>query len=448
MSRADAGTSHQALVVGLGVTGRAIVDALLAKGVSVVVVDDRPADEVRVFCRARGLDLIEAPDAGTVRALVAGCDVVLPAPGLPDAHPALAAASTGGVPVADELDLAQRWDDRPVVAITGTNGKTTVTTLVTEMLLVGGVRAVAAGNVDVPLVAAIADPEVEVFVVEASSFRLGHSCAFHPVVATWLNFAPDHLDVHRDLGAYEAAKARIWSRLAPGDVAVANLADPVVVRNVPPGVVPVTFGAPDAAWRRDGDRLVGPEGDLMAVADLPRALPHDIDNALAAAATARAYDVDVDAVRSVLRTPRPLPHRVALVAEVDGVAYYDDSKATVPQATAAAVSGFESVVLIAGGRNKGLDLGPLGDLADHIRAVVAIGDAAGEIEAAFAGRRPVRRAASMAEAVGLARALARPGDAVVLSPACASFDWYRDYAERGDHFARLVLDLDATGTGG
>ena len=170
-------------------------------------------------------------------------------------------------------------------------------------------------------------------------------------------------------------------------------------------------------------------------------MPHDLSNALAAAATASAVGVADDAIAETLRRFAPLPHRVSLVATIDGVSYVDDSKATVPHAALAAVRGFESVVLIAGGRNKGLDLGALADGADHLRAVVAIGDAAADVEAAFDGLRPVTRAGSMTDAVAVARGLAEPGDTVLLSPACASFDWYPNYAARGDDFAAAVHAL-------
>ena len=195
-----------------------------------------------------------------------------------------------------------------------------------------------------------------------------------------------------------------------------------------------TTGAPTTRWS-------GPAGPIVAIDDLPRHLPHDLANALAAAATAAAVGVADDAIAETLRRFGPLPHRVAPVATIDGISYVDDSKATVPHATLAAVRGFESVVLIAGGRNKGLDLRELAQGADHVRAVVAIGDSAAEVAAAFEGLRPVTRAGSMVDAVAAATALARPGDAVLLSPACASFDWYPNYAARGDDFAAAVTAL-------
>jgi UDP-N-acetylmuramoylalanine--D-glutamate ligase len=431
---------ERALVVGFAVTGQAVARGLIARGCEVAVVDDHPSSEVRAAAESMGVELVEAPDAARLDALVTSVAAVVPSPGLPDRHPVFDAAARAGVDVISEFDLAAAWDDRPVVAITGTDGKTTVTGLVTDMLERSGIRAVAAGNTEVPLVEAIDRPDLDAFVVEASSFRLGHTRRFEPAVATWLNFAEDHLDVHATLGDYEAAKARIWADLDPESaVAVANADDPVVMAHVRPDVRTVTFGGGTAEYHRDGDTLRLPGGDaLVAVADLPRALPHDVANSLAAAATAIAAGATVDAVRGTLASVRPLPHRVELVAETDGVAWYDDSKATAPHAAVAAIRSFPSVVLIAGGYNKGLDLARLAEAADHVRAVVAIGDAAAEVAAAFARRRPVVSAATMADAVDAAARLAEPGDAVLLSPGCASFDRYDSYAARGDDFTREV----------
>jgi UDP-N-acetylmuramoylalanine--D-glutamate ligase len=444
----------KALVVGLGVTGAAVARALMAHGHDVVAADDAAGPAARAAADDLGLDLAVAPDADELAALVAAAEAVLPAPGLPARHPVFALARAAGVPVLSEFDLASWWDDRPLLAITGTDGKTTVTTLVRDMLVASGRVAVAVGNTPVPLVAAIDDPAIDVFVVEASSFRLEHSERFAPAVGTWLNFAPDHLDAHADLAAYEAAKAGIWRDQSADQVAVGNADDAVVARHLAGARARhVTFGlATDADFRlvggvAPGGRLLGTvagqggDVEIARVEELGRALPHDIANGLAAAATALAGGASVEGVRRALLEFRGLPHRVALVGEAGGVRFYDDSKATTPHAAATAVAGFESVVLIAGGRNKGLDLRMLADSAGSIRAVVAIGEAAPEVAAAFDGLRPVIRAGSMDEAVRAAVAVAHPGDAVLLSPGCASFDWYASYGERGDDFARAVQKI-------
>lgn len=443
---------RSAVVLGLGVTGQAVVRALVEHGVSVAVVDDHPSDEVRAAAPSLGVELVVSPSNEDLAALVASADALLPSPGIPDAHPAFEIARTAGVPVLSEFDLADRWDDRPVVAVTGTDGKTTVTTMVAAMLTASGRTTIACGNTETPLVAAIGDPAVDVFVVEASSFRLGHTRRFRPSVAVWLNFAPDHLDVHSSLSAYESAKARVWSDLAAGEgVAVANATDPVVLANRNPEITTVTFGPAevDADATVVGTELRLPDGTpLVDVSELPRALPHDVTNALAASVAALSAGADLDAVRTVLRTFGGLPHRVQLVAEAGGVRWYDDSKATTPHATLAAVTGFESVVLVAGGRNKGLDLSALAEGVPPIKAVVAMGEAADEIAAALDGRCSVRRVATgIDDVVAEAARLAVAGDTVLLSPGCTSFDWFSSYSERGDAFAAAVKRHLATTSG-
>lgn len=433
-------------MLGLGVTGQAVLRALVGHGEEAVAVDDRPTEAGRALAEALGITFVDAPDASALRALVGDADAVVPSPGVPDHHPLFAAAEAAGVPVLSEFDLASRWDDRPLVAITGTNGKTTVAELTCAMLSASGRHAQAVGNMEVPLVAAIDDPTADVFVVEASSFRLLHSQRFAPQVGTWLNLAPDHLDSHATLAAYTAAKARIWADQSSDQVAIGNADDPVVAAHLSAARSRhVTFGLTAAADHHVADgRLVLADGAVLAeVGELDRSFPHDLSNALASAASALHGGGTPDGARQALLDFRGLPHRVWLVGEAGGVRWYDDSKATAPHATRAAVRGFATVVLIAGGRNKGLDLAELNEEAAHIRAVVAIGEAGPEVAAAFDGVRPVRVADSMDAAVEAAATLARPGDVVLLSPACASFDWYGSYGERGDDFVRAVTDLFA-----
>ena len=436
------------VVMGVGVAGRAVARALSRRGHPVVLADDAPGPAARELALTLDSPLLEAPDPAALATTLAGAGAMVPAPGLDERHPAFAAAAGAGVPVVGELDLAAAWDDRPTLAVTGTDGKTTVTTLVAAMLEESGIAAAEAGNTDVPLVEAIDDPEPEVFVVEASSFRLAPLRRFAPRAGCWLNFGPDHQDVHRDLAAYETAKAAIWRDFGPDQLAVVNRDDGVVAAHAVGLPCVETFGlgpAPEGPghWSVDDGELRTPEGDvLLDIGDLHRGLPHDVANALAAAATARAGGATPDATARALRAFRGLPHRVQLVGWRNDVAWYDDSKATAPHATLAAVAGFASVVLVAGGRNKGLDLSMLRAAAAHVRSVVAIGEAAEEVAAAFADVRPVVVVTSdMDEAVAVAAGLARAGDTVLLSPACASFDWYRSYGERGDDFTRAALAL-------
>lgn len=433
---------QRALVMGMRVSGEALARALTAERVEVRAVDDAGGADARARAAASGVRLFERPDAGALAALVAWCDWVVLSPGIPPHHPVHRLAA--GKPVVGELELGGRLARVPMIAVTGTNGKSTVTTLVESMLLADGRRARAIGNLGTPLVEAVAG-DAEVLVVEVSSFQLAATVSFHPAIGTWLNLAPDHLDWHASMDDYIAAKARIWACQEEQDVAVANAEDPVVMReaaDVASRVV--TFGLDRGDWHEERGRLVGPGSEaVMDVAALWRGLPSDRRNALAAIASADAFGVSLEACAEALRSYRGLPHRVALVAEIGGVAWYDDSKATTPDATLAAIEGFSSVVLLAGGRNKGLDLGVLRSASDRVRAVVAFGEAAPEVEAAFgAGDGPeVRRAGSMAVAVAEAASMARPGDVVLLSPACASFDWYRSYAERGEDFVAALHAL-------
>jgi UDP-N-acetylmuramoylalanine--D-glutamate ligase len=436
--------TEYALLLGFGITNQAVADALVRRGHEIVVTDDNPTAASRAAAAERGIELVEAPDRATYDDLVKVSTAVLPSPGVGDAHVAFELARHHDVPVRSEFDLAEQWNHRPVLAITGTDGKTTVTTLVTDMLQASGVQAVAAGNNELPLVTAIDDPTTDVFVVEASSFRLDHSEHFAPNVGAWLNFAPDHLNLHRSLEAYEQAKARLWRDQPADAVAIGSIDDPVVLKHLRQARArQVTFGLDaEADYRVEAGTLVAMDGARLArVDELWRSFPHDVSNALAAAATALAGGATVDGVHDALVSFRGLAHRIQLVAQQHDVEWFDDSKATTPNATAAAVRSFPSVVLIAGGQNKGLDLRVLANEASHIRAVVAIGEAAGEVEQSFAGVRPVVIADSMIDAVAQAATLARAGDAVLLSPACASFDWYKSYGERGDDFAARVREM-------
>jgi UDP-N-acetylmuramoylalanine--D-glutamate ligase len=427
----------RALVLGLAAAGESTARALLAHGDDVVLADDRPTDVTRARAARLGLTLAEP---------ALDVDVVLPSPGVPFQHPVVQEALRRGIAVWTELELAARWSDVPTVAITGTDGKTTVTTLVERMLAASGLRTVAAGNNETPLVDVL-DRDLDVVVVEASSFRLQFVETYRPIVGVWLNLAPDHLDWHGSIEHYAAAKANIWAHQTAADLAVANAEDPAVMAYAAtvPGRLE-TFGRSTGDWRVDGDRLVMPDGGTLVEAEaLFRALPHDCTNALAASAAALGAGATLDGVRAALRAFRGLPHRVSLVGDHGGVRFYDDSKATGPNAVRAAVRAFDSVVLIAGGRNKGVDLSALAADIDRIRAVVAIGESADDVVAVFRDRVPVARADSMDEAVARAASFAVAGDAVLLSPGCASYDWYSGYAERGDDFARAVRELVGAG---
>lgn len=438
-----------ALVYGLAVAGEATARALLARGHRVVVADDTPGERARAAADALGVELVERPDEATVERLVRSCDLVAPAPGVPETHAVIAAAHRHGRPLRSEIDLAYEWEQqrpggpRPMVAITGTDGKTTTTMMVAALLAANGRRVAAVGNTERPLIDAL-DDEVDAFAVECSSFRLAWTECFRAEAAIWLNLAPDHQNWHRSMSTYEQAKAAIWRHQRIDDVAVGWAGDPVVMRHLL--AVPgrhVTFGLDGADYHQRGDEFCGPHGAIASVGSLRRAFPHDRSNALAAIAacveSGLVQPADVDAGLAAFTVPR---HRIEPLGTHRGAAWFDDSKATSPHAALTAIRSFDSIVLVAGGRNKGLDLGELASEAHRVRAVVAIGESAAEIEAVFASTgRPVEVATSMADAVERAERLAMAGDAVLLSPACASFDWYPTggYPARGDDFRECFL---------
>ncbi len=441
------------LVYGVAIAGHALIRGLVHRGYHVVAADDAVTSDKTLLTAEFGVDLIASPDAETIARLVDDCDFVAPAPGVPESHEVVAAALAKGRPLRSEIDVAYEWEQqrsggaRPMLAITGTDGKTTTTLLATEMLRAAGLRAVAAGNTEVPLVEAIDDDKLDAFVVECSSFRLAWTTCFRAEAAVWLNLAPDHLNWHRDMASYEAAKARIWVHQRIDDVAIGFASDPTVMRQLAHAPSrKVTFGLRSGDYHCAtlpgvGGTLMGPNGPLCGVSEMRRSLPHDITNALAAAALVQQSGLaGIAAIASAVRTFVGPAHRIEPVGEAGGVRWYNDSKATTPHAALTAIRAFDSVVLIAGGRNKGLDLSLLATEPGRMRGVVAIGEAADAIAAAFNDVCAVRRADTMSAAVDTAASMARSGDAVVLSPACASFDWYPGggYPARGDDFRACV----------
>lgn len=431
-------------VLGLGVASKAVVRALRARNIDVTAIEDRPTAETRTFAQDVGATLVESPDASRLAAVLDGAAAFIPSPGVPESHPAFGIVNDQNIRTLSEFDLARFWDDRPIAAITGTDGKTSVTLLTVAMLNASGVSSTAVGNTDVPLIEAIDDPSFDVFVVEASSFRLGHSEHFSPAAAAWLNFSPDHLDVHASLERYELAKAAIWSNLPDDGLAVSAAGDPVVAQHIPSDrrSIAVAIDAGDGinAFVNDGELML--EGTSLGPVDqMPRSFDHDITNSLVAAALARHLGATVDGIRNAISTYELPPHRIQHVATINDISYVNDSKATVPHAVLTAVRSFPSVVLIAGGRNKDLDLSELADISDRARAVVAMGDAADEVAAAFTDGTPVHRASDMDDALRRATELAAPGDTVLLSPGCTSFDAYANYGARGDDFIRAVNEL-------
>lgn len=440
--------SERALVYGVAVAGLATLKALISRGYDVVVVDDRVTPDKEKAVRDLGCDVIERPTAVELGALIGSCDFVAPSPGVPESHPVVGEAKTRGVPLRSEFDLGYEWERsriggaRPMVAVTGTDGKTTTVLMTEAILRAAGRRPVACGNTEIPFVEAL-DLDIDAFVIEATSFRLAFADTFRCTASAWLNLAADHLDWHVSMDSYEAAKARLWRNVRQDDTAIGNAQDPIVMRHLRTlDCRRVVVGADEGDYRVDSDVLVSPRGPIMRADEMYRSLPHDRTNALTAAALALESNLaSVESAAHALATFVGPKHRIEHVAEFRGVDYFDDSKATTPHAALTAMRGFDSIVLIAGGRNKSLDLSVMASEIDRVRGVVLIGESRDDLARIFHGKCSVDLADTMADAVRIAGMRARSGDVVLLSPGCTSLDQYGGYGERGDDFARCVRDL-------
>jgi UDP-N-acetylmuramoylalanine--D-glutamate ligase len=435
------------LVAGLGKSGKAAASHLAAFGANVLAVDDNPRADAPDLT-AKGVKVHTGP--GALERLE-GRSLLIVSPGLPERHPLISAALTEGIPVWSDVELAARLATCPLVGVTGTNGKTTTTELAAAMVGAGGLRVTAAGNVGLPLIDAVmSTPALDAVVVELSSFQLRFTSRLRLTAGAWLNFAPDHLDWHPTLADYAEAKARVWANQTAEDWALYWSDDPVVKAHaegaggmpVPYGLRPPAAGALGVEAGVALSRLTGAPDPLWRVAALRLPGQHNLLNALAASGLALALGVTASAMARAVSAFRPSDHRLATVGEVRGVTFVNDSKATNPHAAERSLQAFRRVVWVAGGRNKGLDFDELAAAGrDRLVGAVLLGEAAEELayalgKAGFEG--PVVQAASMQEAVTLAFGIAEAGDTVLLAPACASFDMFSSYAERGEAFAAAV----------
>jgi UDP-N-acetylmuramoylalanine--D-glutamate ligase len=407
------------LVVGLGRSGIAAARLCAARGAQVTVTDSQPAESLATALAQ--LPAAAKQEVGGHRAeTFLGADIVVLSPGVPSL-PEVEAARKRGITVTGELELASWFVDAPIVAITGTNGKSTTTTLCGAILSANGRPTFVGGNLGVPLAEAVGTPAGDsggVCVLEVSSFQLETVESFRPQVAVLLNISPDHLDRHGTLEAYAATKARIFAAQTPADFAES---DALCVR---------LAGGPIEYYPAHLLGLVG---------------RHNLENALAALVAGRLAGALPAEARHALLAFRPLAHRMELVGELDGVLFYDDSKGTNVGAVVAALDRFpRPVVLIAGGRDKGGSYEPLAQVMKQSgRGAVLIGEAAPKLREALAPVLPVEIAGSMEEAVAQAATMARSGDAVLLSPACSSFDMFRNYEHRAEVFRAAVNSLIA-----
>lgn len=437
-------------VFGAGRSGVAAANFLAAEGVHVAITDALPREALQHVEKLD--DRVKTFFGGHPDDVVEGVDTIILSPGVPRSIPILAGAADRGVPVIAEIELAFRHLRGRVVAVTGSNGKSTTTALIGEILSVAGLEPIVAGNIGVPLIASVREDE-RIYVVELSSFQLESIEHFHANVAVLLNITPDHMDRYDSIDDYASAKLRIFNRQSVCDVAIVNGDDPRVSEPPTTAVVwrfsssrPTTPGAWFAGANLEAstgaDRGTIPRSEL-AVSGIA-----NVENALAAWLAARAFGVEDRLVREAFRSFSGLPHRAEIVRTLTGVRWINDSKGTNVDATLKALEGSLDgrVVLVLGGRDKAGEFDRMRDaVARKAKAILTIGEAAKKIESALGDVADVVPCGDLAKAVETARGIAVDGDEVLLSPACASFDQYRNFEHRGEHFRELVRALPGGG---
>ena len=438
------------LVLGLGDTGLSALRWLNTQGACLSVADTR-ANPPGIDVVKSELPQVHIYSGAFTPAIFSNIDLIVVSPGVPVSEPEIQAALQRGLPVVGDVELFAQYRPQAakVIAITGANGKTTVTTLVGEMCKAAGLKTIVAGNIGLPVLDTLAMDAPDVYVLELSSFQLETTTSLHVNAATMLNLSEDHMDRYAGMQDYAVAKAHIFYH---ADLQVLNRDDAWSMMMARPKLAQVTFGLDlddgeqGYGLRQDdgGTWLVDGEKELINLQDLKIAGLHNAANALAAVALCRGIGIDYAPIIQTLYNFKGLPHRVEWVANINDVDYYDDSKGTNVGATCAAISGLaQKVVLIAGGDGKGQDFSPLKEaVADNARAVVLIGRDASLIEAVLLETGvPMYLAIDLPEAVTIAKKLAQIGDAVLLSPACASFDMFKNYVHRAEVFVAAVNRL-------
>lgn len=447
------------LVVGLARSGEAAASFLLSRGAQVVVTDSADRDDPEIAERKERLELLARRLGARLEFELGGhridsfvsSNLIVVSPGVPLTIEPLQRARAAGVEIIGELELAARYLKGKIVAITGSNGKTTTAALTGELLRAAGLRSRVAGNIGLPLVGFVdASRQDDFYVVEVSSFQLETIRLFRPYVAVLLNITPDHLDRYPSFEAYARAKQEIFRNQTEADWAVLNADDRLVAsfgpqararklyfsrsRKLESGVY-VDRGR---IWYRDGEEL-----ELMRLEEIPLRGAHNRENVCAALAAGLLCGADPEAMRRAVRSFKGVEHRLEFVAEIDGVGYYNDSKATNVDAALKALEAFDgNIVLILGGKDKGGDFSAMRELvAARVKHLLLIGAAREAIAAALGEVVPSSFCSSLEEAVERAHELARAGDVVLLAPACASFDMFRNYEHRGEVFKKAVLAL-------
>ncbi|MEA3279840.1 MAG: UDP-N-acetylmuramoyl-L-alanine--D-glutamate ligase [Thermodesulfobacteriota bacterium] len=429
------------LVVGLGRSGAAVACFLKNRGAAVTVTDIAGEEKLESYIpslREMGISMELGPHRIET---FESADLIIISPGVPHTILPIKRAGLKGIPVLGEIELASRFIREPIVAVTGTNGKTTTTTLLGEMLKKSGLSVFVGGNIGNPLIEYVDKGEkVETLIIEVSSFQLDTIDTFRPKVGVLLNIAEDHLDRYPDFAAYAKSKMRIFENQRESDIAVYNASDPYIrslCKNIKSRKLPFNNNA------IDNDKI---EKTLKSLNFTGMSLQgkHNIENAYAASLAALTTGGTVEGVQSALNNFKGLPHRLEYVATINDVNFFNDSKATNVDAVARALEAFNKpVILIMGGRDKGSDFHLLEDLVrQHTKKIIVMGEAKEDIESALGHITSIRIAASMEDAVSSAYHAASPGDVVLLSPACASFDMYTSYAHRGEDFCKAVDELN------
>jgi len=444
------------LVLGLGATGLAACDFLLERGARVIGVDDLPQSLLSPKAealRARGLRLFSHSEEFQVD--WASLSLLLLSPGVPPSHLLAAEARRRGIPVSGELEFASRFSKAPILAITGTNGKSTTTELCGALFKKAGYNIALGGNLGTPWLKLIQEnPRPDWNILEVSSYQLESIERFHPKISMILNITDDHFERHGDMAGYIEAKAKIWKNQGADDALIYNANDVHVLKAIEGARCrKIPFSSSEHVkgiyWDTE-DRLISHVSGQERVFSLAKASLkglHNIENMMAAIAAAELAAIAPEIIEKGLEEFKALPHRLEFVRDLEGVKYYDDSKGTNVGAVAMSLASFEDpVVLILGGKDKGGDYGILRALIKNkCRALVLIGEAKDVIRRALEGAAPLAEAASMQEAVARCRELSQPGDVVLLSPACSSFDMFRDYKHRGDEFQKWVRGLPEAG---
>ncbi|MDL1963450.1 MAG: UDP-N-acetylmuramoyl-L-alanine--D-glutamate ligase [Deltaproteobacteria bacterium] len=434
------------LIVGLGVTGVATARFLINKGAFVTVADRKKEQELgseELLIRDLGIKM----ELGAHRIeTFENADLIVISPGVPHTIDPVIKAKEQGIPVMGEIELASRFIAEPIIAVTGTNGKTTTTTLLCKMLEESGLKVFVGGNIGNPLIAyADRREKADIVVIEVSSFQLDTIDTFRANVAVLLNITEDHMNRYSDLNAYAKSKARIFENQQPDDTAVLNGSDPVVCSLSKDILSRKVFfsSKKEKGVTISDESIISQENISRLLADFKLPGKHNMENAAAASLAALAAGGTFEGVGSALRKFKGLSHRLEHINTLNGIDFFNDSKATNVDSVAKALETFERpIVLIMGGRNKGSKFYALRDLIDkHTKALILIGEAKEDIMAELGSIKHVEAAATMEDAVFKAYHAAKPGDIVLLSPACASFDMYNNYAQRGEDFCKAVAKI-------